>query len=298
MLDSLIRKKSAESRTKKFYVVAEGGQSLYNGMQEVLPICKGPLFYSCRFFLPIQQLFKSQRRLRMLQLCVIDDEIEEARKIQNMLTKLLGSRNESSEISVYQDAHAFLATFTRGRYDIIFLDIQMPEMDGMTCAQEIRRRDSSVILIFITSMVQYAVQGYRVEATDYLVKPVEPTLLAHSLHRALKHLNKHQKLTIRSSDGLHSLNTDDLLYVEAVNHRVILHTTREIIHCSQTMAAIETQLQGCGFFRCHQGFLVNMKQIQHIDGNNLFIADKAVPISKYRRREFMQELTAYWGKTL
>lgn len=234
----------------------------------------------------------------MLQLSVIDDEIDEARKIQAMLTKSMGSRNESAEISVFQNPHTFLDTFTRGRYDIIFLDIQMPEMDGMTCAQEIRRRDSSVILIFITSMVQYAVQGYRVEATDYLVKPVEPALLAHSLHRALKHLNKNPKLTIRSSDGLHSLNVDDLLYVEAVNHRVILHTASGSIPCSQTLAAIESQLQGSGFFRCHQGFLVNMRQIQHVDGNDLFIADKAVPISKYRRREFMQELTAYWGKTL
>lgn len=234
----------------------------------------------------------------MLQLSVIDDEIEEARKIQSSLTKLLDSRNEPAEVSVFQDARAFLEGFSRGRYDIIFLDIQMPGMDGMTCAQEIRRQDSSVILIFITSMVQYAVQGYRVEAMDYLVKPVEPALLAHSLYRALKHLNKNQKLTIRSSDGLHSLNADELLYVEAVNHRVILHTTGESIYCPQTMAAVEAQLQGCGFFRCHQGFLVNMRQIQHIDGNDLYIGNRAVPISKYRRREFMQELTAYWGKTL
>lgn len=234
----------------------------------------------------------------MLQLCVIDDELEEALRIQAMLTELLGRQGESADISVYHAARTFLDSFTQGQYDIIFLDIQMPGMDGMACAQEIRRRDSSVILIFITSMVQYAVQGYRVEATDYLVKPVEPALLAHSLHRALKHLNKCHKLTVRSSDGLHSLNADDLLYVEAVNHRVILHTASESIYCPQTMASIEAQLQGFGFFRCHQGFLVNMRQIQHVDGNDLFIADRAVPISKYRRREFMQELTAYWGKTL
>lgn len=234
----------------------------------------------------------------MLQLSVIDDELEEARNIQSMLAALLRSRNEPAEISVYSNARAFLDSFTRGQCDIIFLDIQMPEMDGMTCAQEIRRRDSSVILIFITSMVQYAVQGYRVEAMDYLVKPVEPALLAHSLHRALRRLSKPQKLTIRSSDGLHSLSAEDLLYVEAVNHRVILHTASKSIPCSQTMAAIEAQLQGGGFFRCHQGFLVNMRQIQQIDGNDLFIAGRAIPISKYRRREFMQELTAYWGKTL
>lgn len=234
----------------------------------------------------------------MLQFSIIDDEIDEARKIQAMLMKSIRNQNESAEVSIFQNAQFFLNTFTRGSYDMIFLDIQMPEMDGMTCAQEIRRRDSSVILIFITSMIQYAVQGYRVEATDYLVKPVEPALLAHSLHRALKHLNKSQKLTIRSSNGLYSLNADDLLYVEAVNHRVILHTTGGSIQCTQTLTAIESQLQGSGFFRCHQGFLVNMRQIQHVDGNDLFIADNAIPISKYRRREFMQELTAYWGKTL
>lgn len=234
----------------------------------------------------------------VLKISVIDDEIQEARKIRDMLASSLDRQNELPEISVFLDARTFLNTFAQGRYDIIFLDIQMPEMDGMTCAQEIRRRDSSVILIFFTSMIQYAVQGYRVEATDYLVKPVEPALLKHSLHRALKHLNKHQKLAIRSGDSLYSLNTDDLLYVEAVNHRTILHTTEESIHSAQTMAAIETQLQGCGFFRCHQGFLVNMKRIQRIERNSLLISDKTIPISKYRHREFMRELTAYWGKTL
>lgn len=234
----------------------------------------------------------------MLQLSVIDDEIEEAQRIKDMLLKLLAIQNESAEVSVFEDAQTFLDTFEQGQSDIIFLDIQMPEMNGMTCAQEIRRRDDSVILIFITSMVQYAVQGYRVEAMDYLVKPVTPALLAHSLRRALKHLNKRQNLTIRSTDGLHSLNSDELLYVEAVNHRIILHTSDEHIYCAQTMASIEAQLQGCGFFRCHQGYLVNMRQVQHIDGNDLFIAGQAIPISKYRRKEFMQELTAYWGKTL
>lgn len=234
----------------------------------------------------------------MIRISVIDDEIQVAFGIKDMIQHALIAQNESASIAVYDNAQTFLHTFSSGDNDIIFLDIQMPEMDGMTCAQEIRRRDSSVILIFITSMVQYAVQGYRVEATDYLVKPVEPALLAHSLHRALKHLNKNQKLTIRSSNGLYSLNADDLLYVEAVNHRVILHTTGGSIQCTQTLTAIESQLQGSGFFRCHQGFLVNMRQIQHVDGNDLFIADNAIPISKYRRREFMQELTAYWGETL
>lgn len=231
----------------------------------------------------------------MLRIAVIDDEQEEALRIRGMVEQALDSRNDSADIAVYASAEAFLRTYARGQADIIFLDIQMPEMDGMTCAQRIRRTDASVILIFVTSMVQYAVQGYRVEAMDYIVKPVSPPLLAHSLHRALKRLGRRKTLTIRASDGLRSMDADELLYVEALNHQVIVHTQTEEIHCPQTLSAIEAQLKGGGFFRCHAAFLVNMKHVQHIEGNDLLLAGALIPISKHRRREFLQAFTAYWG---
>lgn len=129
----------------------------------------------------------------MLRISVIDDEQEEALRIRDMLQKARNSRNDSADIAVYASAADFLRTYARGQADIIFLDIQMPEMDGMTCAQRIRQTDASVILIFITSMVQYAVQGYRVEAMDYIVKPASASLLAHSLHRALKRLGRRKR---------------------------------------------------------------------------------------------------------
>ena len=120
----------------------------------------------------------------MIRIMVIDDEIEEALGIREMVRHALEQRHEPAEISVHQDAQAFLDAYAAGQSDVILLDIQMPRMDGMTCAERIRERDASVILIFITSMIQYAVQGYRVEAMDYIVKPVTPALLEHSLSRA------------------------------------------------------------------------------------------------------------------
>lgn len=231
----------------------------------------------------------------MIRISVIDDEHEEALGIQRMLRQALDARHESAEIAVYTSAQAFLQTYTSGQSDIIFLDIQMPEMDGMTCAQRIRQADPGVILIFVTSMVQYAVQGYQVEAMDYIVKPVSPNLLEHSLHRALKRLGRKKTITIRSADGLCSMDAEELLYAEAVNHRVILHTKAEEISCAQTLSAMEDQLKGSGFFRCHAAFLVNLKHVQHVEGNDLRLAGALIPISKHRRKEFLQALTAYWG---
>lgn len=234
----------------------------------------------------------------MIRISVIDDEIEEALGIREMVRHALEQRHEPAEISVHQDAQAFLDAYAAGQSDVILLDIQMPRMDGMTCAERIRERDASVILIFITSMIQYAVQGYRVEAMDYIVKPVTPALLEHSLSRALKRLGRRKTLIVRADDGMRSLEADELLYAEALNHHVILHTAAGEIRCTQTLASIEAQLEGYGFFRCHAAFLINMKRVQHIDGNDLYMAGKAIPISKHRRRAFLQELTAYWGETI
>lgn len=234
----------------------------------------------------------------MIRISILDDEVEEALGIRDMIQNVLAQRHEPAGISVYHDAQAFLDAYAAGQSDIIFLDIQMPQMDGLTCAERIRERDASVILIFITGMVQYAVQGYRVEAMDYIVKPVTPSLLEHSMNRAWKRLGRRKAIVVRSSDGMRSLEADELLYAEALNHRVILHTRAGEIHCTQTLSSIEAQLEGSGFFRCHAAFLVNMKRVQHIDGNDLYMEGKAIPISKHRRREFLQELTAYWGETL
>lgn len=205
--------------------------------------------------------------------------------------------DQPHEVRVFHDAADFIRKYD-SQTDILFLDIQMPLIDGLTCAERVRQLDPDVILIFVTSMIQYAVQGYRVEAFDYIVKPVTQTRLSLSLNRALKRLRRKQAdvIAFRASDGLRSLSADKIRFIEAINHRCVIHTADEKIPCPQTLSSLEKQMNSNSFYRCHSAFLINMKYIDRIDGCDLHLGDHLIPISKHRHREFMQALTQYWGK--
>lgn len=235
----------------------------------------------------------------MLSIAIVDDELPEAMHLKAMAEEALERRQETADIRVFCDGEAFVRDYN-GKTDILLMDIQMPGMDGMTCAERIRERDANVLLIFVTSMIQYAVQGYRVDAMDYIVKPVTPPLLDHTLGRALKRLSRRTPpmLTVKAMDGLRSLPVDSILYAEALNHHVILHTETESIPCAQTLLSVEEPLLQNGFFRCHSAFIVNLSKVERIAGNDLFVPGGRLPISKHRRKDFMRALSAQWGKSI
>lgn len=235
----------------------------------------------------------------MIRIAIVDDEREACESLERMVAQSLLSQGVQADIQTHCDAARFVEAYAPG-VDLIFMDVQMPGMDGMQAASLIREKDRDVLLIFVTNMIQYAVQGYKVDAMDYIVKPVAPALLEHSLSRALRRLNERapRHITIRSMDGLRNIDVNDIVFVEAVNHRVMLHTQAEAVACVQTLNRLEDQLRGYGFFRCHSAFLVNMKKVERIEGNDLYAAGHAIPISKHRRKDFMRELTACWGVSL
>lgn len=232
----------------------------------------------------------------MIRIAIVDDENEECLSLMQMIEQYLRVHQTTAEIQTFCDAAQFIKGYAGG-FDIIFMDIQMPEMDGMQAATLLREIDHEVLLIFVTSMIQYAVQGYRVDAMDYIVKPVTSTLLEHSLMRALRKLESRtpKHITIRSLSGLRNVNVNEIIFAEAVNHRVTLHLREDQFECMLTLNQLEHQLTGCGFFRCHAAFLVNMKKVERIEGNDIYMAGQLVPISKHRRKDFMKELTASWG---
>lgn len=105
----------------------------------------------------------------MIRIAIIDDEKEACASLKRMIEECLLSHYLNAEIQTFCDAMRFVQNYEAG-FDLIFLDIQMPEMDGMRAAELIRAKDTDVLLIFVTSMIQYAVQDYRVEALDYICK--------------------------------------------------------------------------------------------------------------------------------
>lgn len=229
----------------------------------------------------------------MIRVGIVDDEKETRDKLQQYVAKYFASIGKEAGITVCADGTE-LAALEPHSLDIILLDIQMEHMNGIEAAKKIRERDEDVLIIFITNMVQLAIEGYSVDALDFVLKPVDEAAVARELDKAKKRLERRvsRAVTIRSSKGIFVLDPDEILFVETYDRRLVIHTVKEDVTCNDTLAAMEKRLPD-NFFRCHSACLVNLRRVERISGNDIIAGNHQIPLSKHRKKEFMQAMTRY-----
>ena len=128
----------------------------------------------------------------MLHIAIVEDDPSYARQLQDYLGRYSRESGEPIEVAVYTDGDEIVEGY-RAQFDLILLDVEMPFLDGMTAAEEIRRRDSEVVIIFITNMAQYAIKGYAVDALDYVLKPVSYFAFTQRLERAVARMKRRER---------------------------------------------------------------------------------------------------------
>ena len=161
----------------------------------------------------------------MINIAVVEDDIDYIQTLGTYVKRFAEEKGLSIKVDSYSSSEEFLFSY-EPKYDIILMDIEMPRMDGMTCAMNIRKTDSDVIIIFVTNMAQYAINGYKVRARAYILKPINYYSFTLELNDAINNLSKRNTghILIQTTDGLKKINTDDILYVEVQRHQVFFHT--------------------------------------------------------------------------
>lgn len=139
----------------------------------------------------------------------------------------------------------------KGGYDLILMDIEMTFMDGMSAAEEIRRADPEVLIIFITNSPQYAIKGYAVQALDYILKPLSYYAFCQRMNHVRELLGRRQKhfLTVPCAGGVQKLDASDIYYVEICDHDLLFHTKQGEVHSTGSMRDVEQKLPPENFFR-------------------------------------------------
>ena len=232
----------------------------------------------------------------MMRIAIVEDEANQRGQLAIGVRGVLAGLE--AELVCLDEAAPLLARYAAGeRFDLLLLDIQLPGMDGMSAAARVREFDADVLIVFITSMAQYAVQGYKVDALDFLVKPVTREVLDACLARALRRLRKREpaSLSVRSGGSLRIVPVSSILYAESREHRTLLRTREEEIPCAGSLGSLEEALIPHGFFRCHAAFVVSFAQVERLDGGDVIVGGRRVPLSKHRRRQFLAALAAFWG---
>ena len=230
----------------------------------------------------------------MIKIAVAEDEEIFAEELRDYLSRYEKESGERFSVTFYRDGDELVCEY-QGQFDLILMDIQMKFMDGMSAAEEIREKDSRVVIIFITNMTQYAVRGYEVDAMDYILKPVKYFTFSQKIQKALNRIRQRREvfLTVTVKGGLYKIPVENLLYIESQGHTLNYHTQKEVISVRANISDVELELREYGFYRINKGYIVNMKYVDTVMDGECFLNGEVLPIARNRKKSFMNELTEY-----
>ena len=173
----------------------------------------------------------------------------------------------------------------------------MPIMDGMTAAKKIRQNDENVIIVFLTNYVQWAVEGYSVNAFDFILKPLSYFSFAEHFKKIQHKIAENSKsILIKEKNGISRIFLDSLYFIESEGHYLIFHTTERDIETMGPMKRIESKLESENFFRCNNGYLINLNHVKNFTNNIVQVGKYKLQISRPRKKLFIQALTNYLGR--
>ena len=234
----------------------------------------------------------------MVRIAIAEDSETERNRLVRYLNRYAQEYKQSFDIQVYENGADIVSSYQPG-IDILLLDIEMPVLDGMRTARILREKDKKVIIVFVTNLAQYAVQGYEVEALDFIVKPLEWNVFAFRMTRILSRLKRRQteesfSISIRGENGsVNRIEITDLLYVEINHHTLTYHSVSGVVTARGTMREAEEMLMPQGFCRCNQGYLVNLRYVTAVEDENVLVGGETLRVSRAKKKDLMKALTNY-----
>lgn len=232
-----------------------------------------------------------------MRIAVVDDSKEDAQQIVDYLEQFQSEHNTFFEIKIFYASFDFLEEY-HGEYDVIFLDIEMPGCNGMEVAKEIRTRDQAVGIIFVTSMAQYAIEGYEVNAIDFMVKPVRYFSFAGKLEKAFRFFQSHrqQDILISGKDGVYRIAASEICYIEKERDYLVFQTKTDSFRERGSIRDMKEKLGNLPFAECTSGCLVNLSYVKRIGKDSIFLTtDKELPLSRRLKKQFSEEFIHYMG---
>lgn len=231
-----------------------------------------------------------------MRIALVEDEENYRDDIINHLQRYSKEFNVPVQITHFSNAIRFLDQYNNS-FDLILMDIALPDLDGMTAIKKLREIDSNVLVVFVTSLAQYAINGYEVGAFDFIVKPISYYNLVLKMNRVIAKLGScnEKQLWISTRNEKRLVLVSKLKYVEVIKHKVIYHTIDGDITTLGSMKSVCEELKGLSFELCNQCYLVNLHYVTGIDEYKCIIGNEELQISLPKKKTFIRALNNYLG---
>lgn len=234
----------------------------------------------------------------VIRVAICEDDESYATQLLSFLSEYQKETGASLKTDLFRDGQQLLFNY-KTDYDILLLDIEMPKMNGVDAAKEIRKLDPSVTILFVTNMAQYALEGYTVQAKAYLLKPLNYYGFYLEMESAIAALKSRSTdyLLVSTEDGTVKLPAGRVVYIETDGHDLLYHTTDDKTYRSRSsMKDADAKLSALSFARSSVSYLVNLAYVTQVSGDTVTVNGSTLPLSRNKRKDFMAALTAYVGR--
>lgn len=231
----------------------------------------------------------------MLLIAVCDDIPLECADIAKQIETILKQSNTDFIIKKFFGGLELIQS--RESFDIIFLDIKMPNINGMELAKQIRKQGRQSLIIFITSASEYVFDAFDVEAFQYLLKPIQTDKLKNVLEKATKKMQIDANidfLMISANRQIQKVFLKDILYIESIGRIAKIHCNNGTLETYEQIGILEDKLSDKFFFRCHKCFLVNLNFVDAFNKTEVCLENgEKIMLAKRRYEDFQKAILSY-----
>lgn len=199
-----------------------------------------------------------------MKAALCDDEIFFRDQLKKALPEI------DPEIDIHEFSNGKDLIRSKTKFDLIFLDIEMPEIDGMETAARLREHSVDSLIVFLTSHVERVFDAFKVDAFRFLPKPINPEQLLEVYRSAKEIMDKQEKVVINQKGRIYELNLNDVVYIEAYGDGTYIYDKKNNVYeCSVQLKEWNSRLEGKGFYKIHKSYIISMRYVNNIVDNQL-----------------------------
>lgn len=222
--------------------------------------------------------------------CIVIDDDKVTRKT---ISAYIEKRPDLKLIGEFGDAVSAIPMIKSDQVDLIFLDVVMPNMTGIDLMEYFKTLPQ---IIIVSDYKEYAVDGFNYNVTDYLTKPVTKDRFSSAIDKVLQRAvfeqvknDEYHSISVKQRSGYINISTNDILYVEGFGDYVNVHLSegRKVTVLS-TIKAMDEQLSEYSFMRIHRSYIVNLKKVEKVVENDVYVLDRTIPVSRTYRSALIQ----------